>query len=224
MIVGVDRYKDGWVAAIGGSDKGTRIELFASFEDLLAREDLELIVIDVPIGLLDQGRRQCDVLARKLFGPRRNSIFTAPIRPMLAAATWEEACEIRERIEGKRCSKQVFGILSKIRELDTRVTPELQGRVREGHPEVSFAALRGEPLEHYKGTPEGRALRLELLLRVFPDLRERIQKFAVPNALTDVLDAYTLLWTARRIQRGTAVSVPEKPECDGRGLRAEIVW
>ena len=45
-----------------------------------------VIGIDIPIGLPDTGRRQADVLAYTLVGPRRSSVFMTPVRAALEAA------------------------------------------------------------------------------------------------------------------------------------------
>ena len=58
---------------------------------------------------------------------------------------------------GKAFSKQAFGILPKIRELDRFMTSPLQEWVREAHPEVVFSVLGGAPMEHRKKTAEGKA-------------------------------------------------------------------
>jgi len=39
----------------------------------------------------------------------------------------------------------------------------------------------------------------------------------------DILDAFVALWTARRMQRGEAVCIPEAPPLDAYGLRMEMV-
>ena len=223
MIAGVDGYKHGWVAAIEVGDGATRVATFGSFSTLLAQKDLCLIVIDIPIGLLQSGSRMCDQEARKVLGfPRCSSVFPAPIRPMLDAHDWEEACDIRLRIEGKRCSKQVMGILPKIREVDQELRPELQRRVREGHPEISFALMNGgKAIGHRKSAPRGMRERLRLLCHHFPDVKENLSR--IPGARTDLIDAYALLWTARRVGGQQAVVLPPHPEIDARGLRAEIV-
>lgn len=223
MVAGVDGCKDGWVAAIAGRRGRTRVAKFSSFSALVAREDLSLIVIDVPIGLLESGSRQCDLEARKLLGfPRRSSVFPAPLRPMLDARDWEEACVIRLRVDGKWCNKQVMGILPKILEVDQNMRPDLQLRVREGHPEVSFAVMNGgRAMRDRKSTPQGRRERLRLLSRHFSDVRESLSK--IPGATTDLIDAYALLWTARRILRGEAMVLPPNPEIDARSLRAEVL-
>ncbi len=223
MIAGVDGYRHGWVAAIEVADRTTMVEKFDSFSALLAQADLSLIVIDIPIGLLQSGSRTCDQEARKALGfPRCSSVFPAPIRGMLEAHNWEEACAVRLGIEGRRCSKQVMGILPKIREVDRELRADLQGRVREGHPELSFALMSGnKPMRRRKSTPEGRRERLLLLGHHFPDAGENLQN--IPRATTDLIDAYALLWTARRIACRQALVLPPDPEIDPRGLRAEIV-
>lgn len=193
MIAGVDGYRRGWVAAMGGGDGPTKVARSPTFSALLAEENLSLIVIDIPIGLLQSGSPQCDQEARRVLGfPRRSSVFPAPLRPMLNARDWHEACDIRLRIEGKRCNRQVMGILPKIREVDGAMAPELQRRVREGHPEVSFALMDGgRAMRHRKSTPQGRRERLRLLKRHFPDLVENLA--AIPAGTTDLIDAYALL-------------------------------
>jgi len=54
-------------------------------------DDLAVLAIDIPIGLLD-GPRACDKAARKLLGqPRGSSVFPALSRPALGAQTYPEA-------------------------------------------------------------------------------------------------------------------------------------
>ena len=144
---------------------------------------------------------------------------------MLEAATWEEACRIREGIDGLRCSRQTAGILPRIRAVDRRITPGLQDEgVVEGHPEVVLAVmanLRG--LRHPKRLREGREERLALLRATFPDVDERLAGLAA-GLRGDAVDAYALLWTARRMVRGEAIRLPAGAvERDRRGLRCEMV-
>src|SRR5207249_103178 len=87
------------------------------------------------------------------------------------AALDDEAGDTRERIDGKRCSRQAFGIFAKIAEVDALMTPADQGRVREGHPEVTFAVMcDGTPMEKRKKSSAGRAARLAALRPFFPEL------------------------------------------------------
>ena len=197
---GVDGCRAGWVAA---SDRGAR--LYPTFAEIVAQR-FELVLIDVPIGLLRAGPRPCDLQARSLLGARRSSVFPAPGRRLL-----------RARRYGRQCSIQLWNILHKIREVDEAMTPRLQRRVREAHPEVSFALLNGAPLRFAKKSADGEAERRRLLRPIFGEIP------AVPGAARDdVLDAYALLWSAHRAWRGEA-RVLGGSERDERGLECEIV-
>lgn len=224
MLAGADGYKKRWIVALANLDGATQLKIVDTFADLVQRPELQLTVVDVPIRLPEQGPRRCDLLARVMIGPRRNSVFPAPIRPMLGAATYEEACERRIRVEAKGCSKQLFAILPLIEAADQLMSPELQHRVREGHPEVSFTALAGEPMSAHKAKPDGHRQRRELLRNTFPDMEENIARFRRPDAAANILDAYALLWSAQRLARGVGKSLPSGSEYDTRGLRMEMVY
>lgn len=223
MLAGIDGYKKGWVAAIEVRAGATVVRAYPDFTSILDDETLTLITIDIPIGLLDHGARICDVEARHLLGRiRGSSVFPSPIRTMLDARTWEEACRRRVEQEGKKCSKQVAGILPKIREVDQSMTPAMQQRVREGHPELCFAMMNeGKPMRFNKRTPHGQVERLNLLLSHFPDITTHLGTIA--GARTDILDAYACLWTTRRAATGTAMSLTLEREVDRKGLKAEII-
>lgn len=223
MIAGVDGYKGRWIAVLESAEGECRVEVVDDIADLL-RRDVEIAVIDIPIGLLANGTRACDHQARRFLGPRRNSIFTAPIRPILAASSHAEASRLRYEVENKRCTIQAFSILPLIRAVDYIMTPDLQGRIREGHPELSFAEMAGRPMAHHKSKSEGRAERIELLRAEFPGIDDRIREFGRPGAVVDIIDAHALLWTARRLPAGTARVIPAEPQVDPRGLRAEMVF
>lgn len=224
MLAGVDGYKKRWVAALAEADSVTSLEIIDSFNDLAQRVELKLIVIDMPIGLPELSPRRCDPLARQLIGLRRNSVFPAPIRSMLGADSYEEACKRRRHVEAKGCSKQLFAILPLIEDVDKQMSPALQDRVREGHPELSFTALGGQPMRAHKSKPEGQTQRRELLGSEFPDMEQNIMRFARPDAITDILDAYVLLWSAQRLACGEGKTLPPKPEYDAHGLRMEMVY
>jgi len=118
-----------------------------------------MLGIDIPIGLTDKGARECDKEARQVLGrPRASSVFPAPIRAVLAAESWEEACAIRKRVDGKRMSKQAWAIVSKIRCVDREMagSPTMQSRIREVHPEVSFWAWTSRPMRYRKTSRAGR--------------------------------------------------------------------
>lgn len=191
MLAGVDGIKSGWIAAILHEDGTTEVKTFPSFQLLKDDKTLASIVIDIPIGLPDYGARVCDLEARRRLGQLRgSSVFPAPIRPMLIAHDWKDACRIRLERENKKCSKQVVAILPKIREVDELMTGDLQKRIREGHPEVSFFIMNRErPVASRKKTTRGKLERLTLLVPHFPDIERNLQ--GKPRAVwVDILDAY----------------------------------
>ena len=219
ILAGVDGCKAGWVAVI--EDGGERrVEIFPGFAAVLRAADL--IAIDVPIGLTARTPRLADRAARERLGARACCVFSAPYRAMLAARSYRDACAIRRDIDGRSCTRQAFGIFARIAEVDARMTPRLQRRVFEGHREISFALMNGGPaLAERKKSAAGVAARARLLARHFREV-ESIAR--LPGAGTDdVLDAYALLWTARRAANGKSIRIPPGIERDERGLRAEII-
>jgi predicted RNase H-like nuclease len=223
-IAGVDGFRGQWLSVQERPDGLRDIEFISSFAELIARDEIDLFVIDIPIGLPDTGARSCDLLARRALGPRRSSVFPAPIRPMLDATSYRDASSRRYAVEGKRCSKQLYGILSLVRDVNSQMTPALQRRVREGHPELSFTLLNGGvPLASGKGTPDGRRERVTLLEPFFPEIEQLVAQFDPRAAVPDLLDAYALLWTARRLLEERANRYPDNPENDGYGLAEEII-
>jgi predicted RNase H-like nuclease len=230
VVVGVDGCSGGWIAAsrrAPGADVCCR--RVKTLEDLFAdRITPAVVAVDVPIGLLERGARECDVAARRLLGSRRSSVFTAPIRPMLAATSQDEASQVRHRIEGKGVSIQAWAIVPKIREVDRllRSNPTRRKIIREVHPELCFFFLNGErPMSESKKKLSGRAQRLSLL-RTW--CGEEIDRALAERAMLgcdadDIVDAFVALWTAERIRCAEAVSVPPIPPLDAHGLRMEMV-
>jgi len=231
LVVGVDGCPAGWVAvALDGGGWSERVH--ATFGDVLAAYPEAVAVgVDMPIGLAAEGARRCDGLARARLGPRRASVFTPPSRRLLALV--EDAGDYREA--NRRCrdalghgiGAQAFNIHGKIREVDALVTPDLQARVREVHPELCFTAMRGAPCAWSKRTAAGAAERWAALRAGCVWLARdggppRPPAGAAPD---DLLDALAAAWTAVRIANGTAESIPEDgPELDPRGLRMEMVF
>lgn len=177
--------------------------------------------IDVPIGLTSDRARPVDTLARQRIGPRRSSVFPAPVRPVLGAESFEEACEISRATRGTGISRQLFGILPKIRELDKIESPQLQQKLVEMHPEVSFAELAGAPMQFHKSKPEGRTERLHALRAAFPNVESVSAARVRGTQPDDVLDAFVGAWSARRF----AIGVHRRlgGELDESGLRMEMI-
>lgn len=228
-IAGADGCKAGWLV-LELENGLISPSIFATAASLFAQtRKWEVLTIDIPIGLSDDGSRTCDVEARGLLGGgRASSVFPAPVRPALDATSYLEACDLSEQFCGKRLSQQAFAILPRIREIDTEIrrleTP--QERVREVHPEVCFYFWAGHrPMLFGKKTPEGFQERLALTEQSFPGAYSKIRAQLQSGlaATDDILDALAALWTAQRIQEGTAVTVPSRPPLDSCGLRMEMV-
>ena len=188
-----------------------------------AKPHAAVIGMDIPIGLPDMGSRQCDIDARSLLGKRGSSVFPAPLRGMLAATGYQEACELGRQTDGRAISRQCFGILPKIREVDCAMSPQLQQRVFEVHPEVSFwASNQSMPMQNAKKCVDGRRDRLDLLRPTVPVIEDiRVNGRAAKD---DILDAAAVMWTAERIFRGEAVGVSAVEEFDSKGLRMQITY
>jgi predicted RNase H-like nuclease len=193
----------------------------------------DMIAVDIPIGLTDIGPRQCDLEARKRLGPRRSSVFPAPVRSTLAATSYSHACQLGEGADGRKLSQQTYAILRKIREVDAflREDPNRQNWIREVHPEVSFWAWNGNrPMNHpkkkRKGEPPlGKAEREALVIPRYGKWYTAAQS-ALPHSVyvcDDLLDAFAVLWTAERIWSGKSAVFPDEPALDSYGLRMEIV-
>ena len=225
-LAGVDGCRGGWFAVL--DDGALSGVVAATFADVLALGP-DLVAVDIPVGLPEAGPRACDVAARRALAPRRGaSVFPAPVRPALAGATHAEASALHRTADGRGMSAQAFGIVPKIVEVDRvlRARPDAAARVAEVHPEVSFAAMAGgAALAWSKKTAEGYAERVALLRPTFGDAPERIVAERPKGlvAADDVLDAFAVLWTARRIAAGTAHALPDgPPPRDAYGLAMAI--
>jgi len=227
-IAGVDGCKAGWFVAFR---ERTRTGCFVANDaaELAERLDgFDTVGIDIPMGLPDRGSRECETLARRVLSPRRtSSVFSAPIRPVLDIGDYRKACERRFRLEGKRMSKQSFFIMPKIADVDRliRTRPDFGRRLREVHPELSFTALAGAPMQHAKRTQRGFDERRELLARVHtPAVLERALGSYPRKAVAkdDVLDAFAVLWSAARIAERAATRLPETPVYDEHGIDMAI--
>lgn len=229
-VVGVDGCRGGWIAMVWDVGAGTiEPQFHATLANLItAHEDAQAIAIDIPIGLSHTGVRQCDIEARKVLRPgRASSVFPPPIPAILDAPTFAEATRRSVQLIGKGISQQAFALFPKIAEASLVVSPDIQDRVFEIHPEVSFWALAGRPMVHRKVRPEGYAERRDLLMPAIGiDLPERhaASRWLRPAKPDDLLDATVAAWTSRRLAEGTAGRIPAVPETAESGLRMEMVF
>ncbi|WP_218579486.1 DUF429 domain-containing protein [Phytohabitans houttuyneae] len=163
-----------------------------------------------PIGLPDTGRRTADVLAYKLVGPRRASVFMTPVRAALEAGSHAAAVEVNRARAGEGFSAQMYGLRSKILEVDAWAR-DAGRRVVEVHPEVSFARLADSPLPDGKRTWAGVHHRRRLLADAGVEIADDLGEAGRQAAVDDVLDAGAAAWTAARVAEGTATPLPDPP-------------
>jgi predicted RNase H-like nuclease len=224
FVAGVDGCRAGWIAfKVELPSLVTSVEVVDLPSWVKNRpSDLACLGIDMPIGLLD-GPRACDLAARKLLKrPRGSSVFPAPCRAALHAATYEEASAINRQRTGRGLSQQAWGIAPKIRQVDDAITPERQQWAFEVHPEVCFWALnRQRSMAHNKKTEEGAAERIAVLRAVFPDIERHLANRPPRVGADDLLDAAVAAWTALRRHRGEAKCVCPA-ERDEKGLETTI--
>ena len=230
-VGGADVCRAGWALATldveaepGSPESRPSVHLVERFDEVVAMVrdgGLALVAVDIPIGLPDSGRRACDTEARTVVGPRRSSVFSAPIRPLLGTSSHAEANARSLGIAGRGISIQAFGLFERIIEVDSLLTAELQGWIREVHPEVVFARLNGgQPLLNPKRRTAGRIERLEILRPYVGDVSDLPRPSGMAG--DDALDAVAAALAARAVVRGEGIVLGDG-ERDVRGLAMEMV-
>jgi predicted RNase H-like nuclease len=225
-VAGVDGCPSGWIAVMWRGPGSNAIPVLCrTFADILALK-VRVIAIDMPIGLPEVSGREVERQVRLLLGARRSSVFTVPARAAMSAADYRDACRINlaHSDPPRMISKECYHLFKKLREIDAAVTPQMQDRVFEAHPELAFRTMKGMALRHSKRTKEGRRERERLLRKVgFPLAALHTKSYRrVDVAPDDMLDAAALAWVARRIRDGESDRFPARPSHDVRGLRMEI--
>ena len=89
-VLGVDGWRGAWM---GARLDGRTVALLAlpDAAAVLAVPDVEVVGIDMPIGLSEDGVRACDVQARRRLGRAGSSVFPTPVRAVLATDDYAEA-------------------------------------------------------------------------------------------------------------------------------------
>ncbi len=224
-VLGVDGCKAGWVGVVLSGGTATAV-VAPTITDLVAavrtdHPDLAVVGIDIPIGLPDTAPRAADLLARqRLPAGRKSSVFPAPTRVATAATNHVEASAANREATGVGLSVQAFHLIPKILEVDAYVRSPRSCRVVEVHPEVSFAAMDAASVVPAKRTPAGAESRAGALRAagIEPPPYVRGQGFAAD----DLLDACAAAWTAARVARGDAETLPDPPETYSDALPAAI--
>ncbi|MGO8951970.1 MAG: DUF429 domain-containing protein [Rhodomicrobium sp.] len=232
-VAGVDGCRGGWLCVLRRVDApfGEHAFLAKTIGEILNHpESPAIVAIDIPIGFPDRivgPGRACDAAARKGLGKRASAVFSAPARTVLTNPGYASACAaaLAASEPPRKISKQTFHLFPKIGEVDAVMTPALQSRVFECHPEVAFFVMNGRQALHEPKKRGGLDRRKSLLTaQGFSQefLSEAVFRRAEARA-DDILDACACAWTAARIFKGEAIRFPELPPLDPKGLRMEIL-
>jgi predicted RNase H-like nuclease len=201
-VVGVDGTKGGWVA-IALQDGRFELDYLLTpiTTDFAEVGTVDVIAIDVPIGF---GPRLADSAARAFLRGAASTVFPTPTRALLEGPFGP----------GLGISSQSHALGPRIIHLTDLAKAD--PRIYEVHPEVSFRAMNGGRALRYKKKSAGGGLERVALLR-----ERGVELFALESVafapLDDVLDAAAAAWSAQRIARGEARTLPDPPEVvDGR--------
>ena len=219
--LGLDGFSKGWVAVFLDGDV-QEISFHRDVRQALSRP-CDRAAIDIPIGMTDEGERDCDLLARAKLRPHTSRVFTGARRWLWQEfSDPDEANREAQRRRQKRVSRQLWHLGSKIMEVDAFVRANPSRDIREVHPELVFLRLNGNQPLPSKKTIHGIALRRALLKKSGVRkidrwlTEDRIGSGAKPD---DVLDACAVAIAARQ----PVGSVPEgTPHLDAHGLPMRI--
>jgi predicted RNase H-like nuclease len=212
-ICGIDGCLNGWVVA-----SSTSVDVIRTFDEIV--DNFDVIGIDMPIGLPRSPARRADAQARAFLRTRSSTIFPTPPRDIVETCFDYTTANAQHRARhGKGLTRQSFNLFPKIREVDRAARAIRHGppTLVEIHPDCAFARMAGRPLPA-KRSARGRDDRVRLVEQCFG---------AVPIAARgaqehDVLDAWAVLWSARRYAAGTHVTFGDG-ETDDAGLPMRIV-
>jgi predicted RNase H-like nuclease len=233
-VVGIDGCPTGWIAVSIRPEGPLEpvVRIVSRFTELIEDSENVILAVDMPIGLPDfvgpEGRGP-ERLVRQRLGLRQSSVFSVPARRAVMMEDYREACAMASATSEppRMVAKQCFHIFPKIREIDTAMTPALEARVFEVHPELAFWRLNGgsemslPKKVKSRPNPAGLDQRRALLVHhgYLPESLARPPRGAGAD---DLLDASANALIARRILRGEAESFPPEPARDAKGLRIAI--
>lgn len=207
QVGGADVWKGRWVVVVLVDGRFDSAFVAPTLSDAVNRlPEAAAIGVDMPIGLPGLGeRRPSDLLARAYVGPRRSSVFLTPPQEMVEAESLAEANRLAPSGRG-RISAQAFALRRAI--LEVQALAEIDGRLYEVHPEVSFVCANGgDHLAWPKTCWNGVEKRRQILRRSGIDMPDDLGVAGVAG-VADVLDAGIVAWSAHRIGSGRGESVP----------------
>jgi predicted RNase H-like nuclease len=197
--IGLDGFSGGWVAVLLDGDEQT-ISFHADVTEALSGK-FDRAGIDIPIGMTEDGKRDCDLLAREKLRPHSSRVFTGARRWL-----WQEFSDPdqanREALRRgqTRVSRQLWHLGRKIMEVDDFLRAHPLIDVCEVHPELVFLRLNANKPLPAKKSEEGDTFRRRLLERQgFRDIDHWLdeQRIGTGAKRDDVLDACAVAIAAR---------------------------
>jgi predicted RNase H-like nuclease len=223
-VLGVDGWRGAWVGALL-EGRSVQLRALPDVAAVLAVPGADLVAIDMPIGLSEDGVRACDVEARRLLRETgaASSVFPSPVRAVLTARDYAHARELsRAATDGARApSAQTWQLVAAIRQLDDALGDPPADRVVEVHPELAFRCGLGDVTDR-KGTARGTVQRLRAL-RAVMDVEEALTDAPLGVPMVDALDACAAAWSAQRLAAGRGECVGDGTR-DARGRPMQICW
>ena len=222
ICIGLDGYRKGWVAVLIDGDAHEL--LFLPTISDLRKLRFDRACIDMPIGLPGAGERTCDLIARKMLRPHASRVFTGARRGLWDHPSHAAANRALWTRGEAGVSIELWHLGKKLCELDAVMTPRLQHKLREAHPELVFLRLNGGAPLPSKHTEVGLRLRRKLLRAAgFRALDRWLGKTRIGTGAKrdDILDACAVAVAARDghlrnvLPRGGAAK-------DARGLKMQI--
>lgn len=218
VAAGIDGWKGGWVAVVLRDGRFGAAVAARRLSDLLSGFDEASVVgIDMPIGFPTRGTRLADEEARRLVGRLRSSVFLVPPRSVMEASTYLKARRVARRVWHRSVSAQTYALRGRMLEVEAAAVSD--PRLIEVHPEVSFQAMAGEPLQFSKRSWNGQHRRSGLLAAHGIELPATLERAGrVP--VDDLLDAAAVAWSAERHLLGRAAQLP----ADADPAVEPVIW
>jgi len=214
LFIGLDGVPGAWVAVYLAA-----YEQYFDYGllDRLLAVSYERAMIDVPIGLPQRGYRTCDVEARERVKSR---VFLGARWKVWEFETYKQANESYWRDGDHGISMQLWCIRDKLKEVNELITPQLQSRLMESHPELVFWRLSGGKRLKNKKSHEGRSQRIGLLkLNGFDKIDKWLGlRHGTNIGRDDLIDACACALAAR----DSVERFPDRSPPNARGIRMEI--
>ena len=102
-VAGVDGAKGAWLVAarVEGDVSFHLIDRFRHVVALCDELGVDVVGVDMPIGLPADGPREADVEARRRLGARHSTLFPTPVAATVQASDYVDACARSRAASGK---------------------------------------------------------------------------------------------------------------------------